>query len=257
MLVTGDLGFSSLILLLCVVFPVIAFLIRRKWRFSVARQEEIKRLLVLASEEAARAELEATVSYGAVSVSRNSYQCAVCYSPTTTRCARCKAVRYCSGKCQIIHWRQGHKEECCPPSATSHINDDGGNSSQKLAKQDQDDIYDSRNGNAPVKTSSEVHVLSNTSSTQGDPHVKGDDIKVGSVGDTEGTSISESLGTSFSGFSTSPAGGESSDDVSVSESISSNDVSVSESISSNEPEGSDGQISFHTATDVLVPGLNM
>lgn len=23
---------------------------------------------------------------------------------------------YCSsGKCQIVHWRQGHKDECCPP----------------------------------------------------------------------------------------------------------------------------------------------
>lgn len=92
--VTRDLGFSSLVLLLCVVFPVIAFIIRRKWLLSVARQEEIKRLLILASEEAARAELEATVVYGTVSVSRNGYQCAVCYSPTTTRCARCKAVRY-------------------------------------------------------------------------------------------------------------------------------------------------------------------
>ncbi|KAG0501975.1 hypothetical protein HPP92_002047 [Vanilla planifolia] len=35
--------------------------------------------------------------------------------PTTTRCARCKVVKYCSGKCQIIHWRQGHKNECHPP----------------------------------------------------------------------------------------------------------------------------------------------
>ncbi|GLU13053.1 hypothetical protein SLE2022_297000 [Rubroshorea leprosula] len=42
------------------------------------------------------------------------YQCAVCFCPTTTRCSLCKSARYCSGKCQIIHWRQGHKDECYP-----------------------------------------------------------------------------------------------------------------------------------------------
>lgn len=76
------------------VLPLISFLIRRKWRLSVARQAEIKKLLILASEEDARAELEASFGYGTVSSSRNYHQCAVCYSPTTTRCARCKSVRY-------------------------------------------------------------------------------------------------------------------------------------------------------------------
>lgn len=104
------LGFQSLFL---VFIAAIGFLIRRKWRLSVARKAEIKRLLVLAAEEAARVELEATTGYGynysysyshspAESVSTpapaapisTNYQCAVCYSPTTTRCARCKAVRY-------------------------------------------------------------------------------------------------------------------------------------------------------------------
>lgn len=88
MLVPGDLGFSCLALL-SLFFPVIGLVIRHKWRVAVARKEEIKRLLILASEEAARAELETA----AVSVSPQ-FQCAVCYCPTTTRCARCKAVRY-------------------------------------------------------------------------------------------------------------------------------------------------------------------
>ncbi|KAG0497616.1 hypothetical protein HPP92_002307 [Vanilla planifolia] len=52
-----------------------------------------------------------TVTKGGIGMS----YCAVCHSPTTTRCARCKVVKYCSGKCQIIHWRQGHKNECHPP----------------------------------------------------------------------------------------------------------------------------------------------
>lgn len=38
--------------------------------------------------------------------------CSICGDFSTTRCARCKAARYCSGKCQIIHWRLGHKYEC-------------------------------------------------------------------------------------------------------------------------------------------------
>lgn len=90
---SGDLGFSSLVLVVCLVFPLIGFVIRRKWRIAAVRKEEIKRLLVLASEEAARAELEASASYGTVSISRG-YHCAVCFCPTTTRCARCKVVRY-------------------------------------------------------------------------------------------------------------------------------------------------------------------
>lgn len=94
MRVTGDLGFSSLVLLVVLlVIPVIGFVIHRKWQFALARQEEIKRLLILAAEEAARAETEASYAYATVSVPKNN-QCAVCYCPTTTRCARCKAVRY-------------------------------------------------------------------------------------------------------------------------------------------------------------------
>lgn len=94
MLATGNLGFSSQVLVVCLVVPVIFFVIRRKWRLAVARKEEIKRLLILASEEAVRAELEASSGYVAVSPVVRDYQCAVCYCPTVTRCARCKAVRY-------------------------------------------------------------------------------------------------------------------------------------------------------------------
>ncbi|WMV07788.1 hypothetical protein MTR67_001173 [Solanum verrucosum] len=67
MLVGGDLGFlSSLVVaaFVAVFGPVLGFVVRRKWRHSVARREEIKRLLVLASEEAARVELQAAEKYG-------------------------------------------------------------------------------------------------------------------------------------------------------------------------------------------------
>ncbi|XP_028085481.1 ubiquitin carboxyl-terminal hydrolase 16-like isoform X2 [Camellia sinensis] len=140
----GDLGFSYLVLVAALVAPaVIAFVVRRKWRASVARTEEIKRLLVLASEETARAELEAStyVTSPALIPPPLPYRCAVCYSPTTTRCSRCKAVRYCSGKCQIIHWRQGHQAECRSITTTYPINDLGGGASQKVLKQEEEEIY--------------------------------------------------------------------------------------------------------------------
>lgn len=92
--VPGDLGFSSLLVLaVSLAFPVIGLIVRRKWRQAVTRKEEIRRLLLLASEEAARAELEASLGYATVSVPQY-HQCVVCFSPTTTRCAQCKAVRY-------------------------------------------------------------------------------------------------------------------------------------------------------------------
>lgn len=137
MLVGGDLGFLVRVVvtgLVVVCAAVVWFVVDRKWRRSVARREEIERLLVLASEETARAELEATGVYGhggydyeppveeveeelevadfqvevrppvevevpvteaATKVPmRIQYQCEVCFSPTTTRCKQCKAVHY-------------------------------------------------------------------------------------------------------------------------------------------------------------------
>uniref|UniRef100_A0A6N2MGW4 USP domain-containing protein n=1 Tax=Salix viminalis TaxID=40686 RepID=A0A6N2MGW4_SALVM len=220
--VEGDLGFSSLVVLVfcVVVIPVGWFVIRCKWLGAVARKEEIKRLMVLAAEEAARAEFEATVS---------------------------------SGKCQIIHWRQGHKEECCPPPTAHHINDDGGNSGQRAAKQGQHDIYDGRYEKRPIETFSAV---SDSSCSPGVSLLKDDDIIVDSVLDTEGAdSISESPGTSFSGFST-PTGSPFFGFSAHSNGESSDSVSVSESISSNETEGSERQTPADIALLTLESSLN-
>lgn len=142
MLVPGDLGFRVAALFLFVIFPAISLLLRRKWRIALARSEEINRLLVLASEEAARAELEASIGYSTTSASVVPSQriCAVCYTPTQNRCARCKSVNYCSGKCQIIHWRQGHKDECRPTFA-SFENDEAINFVGNAVKQPSVDDY--------------------------------------------------------------------------------------------------------------------
>ncbi|KAF5200887.1 Ubiquitin carboxyl-terminal hydrolase [Thalictrum thalictroides] len=70
-------------------------------------------------------------------------ECAVCYCPTTTRCSRCKAVRYCSGKCQIIHWRLGHKDECYPPKNSLQFNGPKSDTDQKVVSQgNQYELYE-------------------------------------------------------------------------------------------------------------------
>jgi len=167
-----------------------------------------------------------------------------------------KLVCFSSGKCQIIHWRQGHKEECRRPPTTYHINDDGGNPGQRAAKQDQHDIYDGRYEKRPIETFSVEPVVSDSSYSPGVSLLKDDDIIVDSVLDTEGAdSISESPGTSFSGFST-PTGSSFSGFSAHSNGESSDSVSVSESISSNETEGSDRQTPADIAPDTLESSVN-
>lgn len=119
----------------------------------------MRRLAALAAEEAERAEKEASLAYVWGSVGEKEIErprCAVCFSPTTTRCSRCKAVRYCSGKCQIIHWRQGHKDECHPPqidycgkvqiSSNDAIEEHG----------DQSDVYDNSVETFPARPTQSV-----------------------------------------------------------------------------------------------------
>ena len=94
MLFPGDLAFRVVAVLIFVVFPAGFFVFRRKWRIAAARRAEINRLLVLASEEAARAEVEASVGYSVTYAVPLARHCAVCYNPTHNRCARCKSVHY-------------------------------------------------------------------------------------------------------------------------------------------------------------------
>ncbi|XP_073356520.1 ubiquitin carboxyl-terminal hydrolase 17-like isoform X6 [Aegilops tauschii subsp. strangulata] len=64
-----------------------------------------------------RLEQEATTEPTLAAAAGKKGPCAVCRTPTTFRCKRCKSVKYCAVKCQIAHWRQGHKDECHPVSA--------------------------------------------------------------------------------------------------------------------------------------------
>ncbi|EOA15025.1 hypothetical protein CARUB_v10028379mg [Capsella rubella] len=96
---------------------LVFLLIRRQWRSAALKREQVIRLIALATEESylADEEVRATVADYDGGDS-DVYRCAVCLHPTSTRCAKCKSVRYCSSKCQILHWRRGHKEECRSPS---------------------------------------------------------------------------------------------------------------------------------------------
>ena len=55
------------------------------------------------------------------SIARRS--CAVCQDqvplsePTFKVCGQCRKIRYCSRKCQKLHWKQAHREECLPSDA--------------------------------------------------------------------------------------------------------------------------------------------
>lgn len=233
------LGFSCLVVGF-LGFAVVAFVVRRKWQQALARQEEIKRLLILASEEAARAELEASIEYygavplyygGAPTVSApRPFQCAVCYSPTTTRCARCKAVRYCSGKCQIVHWRQGHKEECHPPSIENQIIDEASNSTRK-AVDEEHGTYSSFETEGslhakPIITLNEKVAISSHSFPSKVPSEKDDGLKPEVFSDVDRTnSTSSSFSAAFpAGPSSTTTASKSFDDVSISESICSNDL---------------------------------
>ncbi|XVF79276.1 hypothetical protein PTKIN_Ptkin14bG0208600 [Pterospermum kingtungense] len=100
--------------LVLVVLPLVAYYLLGKWGEASKKREKISLLAQLAAEEALKAETMAAASViPLVPSSKNGlHVCARCFGPATTRCSRCKATRYCSGRCQIIHWRQVHKQEC-------------------------------------------------------------------------------------------------------------------------------------------------
>ncbi|XP_060669038.1 ubiquitin carboxyl-terminal hydrolase 15 isoform X2 [Ziziphus jujuba] len=100
--------------LFLVVLPLVVYVLLGKWGEATNKRERVNLLAQLAAEEARRAEAMAVADViPPVSPSKNVlHLCARCFNPATTRCARCKSVRYCSGKCQIIHWREVHKQEC-------------------------------------------------------------------------------------------------------------------------------------------------
>ncbi|XP_048501724.1 ubiquitin carboxyl-terminal hydrolase 16 isoform X2 [Beta vulgaris subsp. vulgaris] len=102
------LGIPVLLALALLIFTLVL-----RWTLKNDVPEKME---VFDSRDATMADFDAFQGHFSNStvVIKPSYECAVCSSLTSTRCSRCKTVRYCSSKCQIIHWRQGHKFECNP-----------------------------------------------------------------------------------------------------------------------------------------------
>ncbi|XP_051127059.1 ubiquitin carboxyl-terminal hydrolase 17-like [Andrographis paniculata] len=102
------------------ILLIFGLVIRCKWMNLDSKKEEVLRLVGVGSgqEEEGVGKVQAVEEYNSPAQMmpqlEKQYNCAVCYRPTSTRCSRCKAVRYCSGNCQIMHWRQGHKDDCKP-----------------------------------------------------------------------------------------------------------------------------------------------
>uniref|UniRef100_A0ACD5ZTZ2 Uncharacterized protein n=1 Tax=Avena sativa TaxID=4498 RepID=A0ACD5ZTZ2_AVESA len=156
----GSSAVAAALAVLMFVVPLLALLVSRSLRRAASRREEVRRLARLAAEESELAERESVLAYyselfpGVVHAAEvpeapmwapqpvapaqreeevteapvpppaaTAGVCAVCFRPTTFRCKQCKAVKYCSFKCQIAHWRQGHKDECHPPSANAKPDD--------------------------------------------------------------------------------------------------------------------------------------
>lgn len=75
---------------------------------------------------------------------------------------------FSSGKCQIVHWRQGHKEECHPFTSSHESNEEEG-SYQKVLKQEERKNHDNsietnekeRNSSLHEKERSDKHQSTN------------------------------------------------------------------------------------------------
>lgn len=100
--------------LVLVVLPLVAYVLLGKWSEAAKKRERISLLAQLAAEEALRVEAVPSVSVSPLvptsinefnvptlknefpaSTSKNGFQlCARCFAPATTRCSRCKSVRY-------------------------------------------------------------------------------------------------------------------------------------------------------------------
>ena len=154
-----------------------------------------------------------------------------------------KFLCFSSGKCQIIHWHQGHREECCPPSTTPQIDDVVNVLGQKTVEQNHLGIHGEKSEIESTQsiTSFKEPLLSDNSYSPEVLCAKDENIRVEPLaGVNIIDSNSKSSSNLFSGFSTSVNSSESFDD-----------ASVCESIISNENERSERRDFVNTALDML------
>uniref|UniRef100_A0A7N0V7I8 ubiquitinyl hydrolase 1 n=1 Tax=Kalanchoe fedtschenkoi TaxID=63787 RepID=A0A7N0V7I8_KALFE len=109
------------LLFLLVVLPLVTYILLGKWSDAAKRNERVAWLAQQAASDALRAETMTFTNFTSGPKKSGVYQCARCLALATTRCSRCKSTRYCSGRCQIIHWRQIHMYECQNLEITSFM----------------------------------------------------------------------------------------------------------------------------------------
>ena len=79
--------------LVLVVLPLVAYILLGKWSEVTKKRERISLLAQLAAEEALTTEAMAVPNVIPL-LSSSKTVCANCFAPATTRCSRCKSIRY-------------------------------------------------------------------------------------------------------------------------------------------------------------------
>lgn len=143
---------------------------------------------------------------------------------------------FSSTHCQTVHWRQGHKFECHPPSKTHQSDGVIRGIDKRKVEQDYSGIHEekSENRGAECKIPSQGISFSPKASFEKYDNIKAGFLAEEILADTN----SELSSNSFSGFSASPSSSDLSDDSSVYENI------------SNEHDRSEGHISFVPTLDI-------
>lgn len=82
--------------LVLIVFPLVTYILLGKWSEATKKKKRVSVLAQLAAEEAFKAEAMAAASVmpHVSTLKSEDHECARCFGPATTRCSRCKSVRY-------------------------------------------------------------------------------------------------------------------------------------------------------------------
>ena len=138
---------------------------------------------------------------------------------------------FSSGKCQIIHWRQGHRDECHPASVLYNTDDEKSDCDLKFREGNEgltpDETLLLHTEQATTVQVREA-ILSNPVSSPEDGGGESADNKDELMDKEEAVSVAETSGSSFSGFSSSPRNDSGDHDISFCDSSSSSDSEISE-----------------------------
>ncbi|PIN10681.1 Ubiquitin-specific protease [Handroanthus impetiginosus] len=167
--------------LVFVVLPLVSYFLLGKWSETAKRKERISLIADEAAEESLLVNDMAVGSVMPVVHLPNSgiRQCARCFVPATTRCSQCKSVWYCSGRCQIVHWRHAHKLECqqlgkdCRRSSPKPIANEGSSGRVLYAETTEQCSYEYNDQQPSADIASSLDAFSPTLTTVVSPTTSG------------------------------------------------------------------------------------